>query len=209
MSYRKKNAKSKPVVKKLATKVNKIAKAMKGVLTHSDEVTAGQSMHTTGNVLQLSAIGQGVGEGQRHGNTCTLKRFRISGQIVSNPTTNNNQTVRFVIAMRKSNPDLNTPSITDIFSDPARPYSPLTTYVFGDYKILYDKLLTIRAQSSTATEKYTFRKTIDMKEIKQEYQNNTSATCENNSLWLFAIGDSALAGNPANIYMYNRLEFYP
>lgn len=209
MPYRKNKSGKKPAVKKLATKVNKIAKAMKGVLTHSDEVTAGQSMHTTGNVLQLSAIGQGVGEGQRHGNTCTLKRFRISGQIVSNPTTTNNQTVRFVVAMRKSNPELQTPSITDVFSDTARPYSPLSPYVFGDYKILYDKLLTIRAQSSGTAEKYSFRKTIDMKEVKQEYQNNTSATCENNSLWLFAIGDSALAGNPATIYMYNRIEFYP
>lgn len=206
---RKRLVRRKPVVKRLTRKVNKIVRAMRGELTHYDDIISAQGMHTSGVVFQTCAIGGGTNEGQRHGNTCALKRLRISGQVISNVSNVNNQTVRLVVAMRKSNPQLSTPDITDIYTDPARPYAPLTTYAWGDYKVLYDKMYTIRASQSSVIEKFTFRKTISLKEIKQEYQTSSSATCENNGIYVFVCGDTATGAQPAQLVMYNRLEFYP
>lgn len=207
LTLRKRGAK--PALKTIAKKVNRISKAMRGIVTHTDETQSGLGMHATGQVVQICNIGGGTGEGQRHGNTCSLKSLTVSGVVTSNVSNVQNQYGRFVVAMRKSNPELQTPAVTDVFTDPTRPYAPLSPYVFGDYKILYDKKISFNAGQVTQAENKMFSKTISLKDVKQEYQSNSSATCENNGLYIFICGNVATGSQPMTVSFLNRLNFYP
>jgi len=170
----KKRTKSKPrrkfIKRRWATSV-----ARKPENKHFD-VNISQSSATTGTLTLLSAVGQGVDDTQRVGNTLYLRTLFLVTQIGLNLAATS-QSIRLIILIDKQG--YNAPSVGDVI-EPAllggglAPISQYNHYYMSRFKILYDKTLKV---STGYGENLIWKRTIPLR-VNSHYIG-TSTTFKN------------------------------
>lgn len=159
---------------------------------------------STSTVVQLNSVAAGDTALTRDGNKLAMRslELRIKGNLEA---TTQNASIRFVLLIDKQ-PNNATISWGTVF-DSESPQSLRLIASMSRFEILMDKVIIVNATSTTALQKFFFKKYVKMPNIVSSYTDGSAAIPYTNSLILMYNSDVATGITDTDIFGQARLRF--
>lgn len=193
------------IAKRAERKVKDIARARE-IKYHN--YTNANNMDTSGVIECLTEIPQGDTASTRDGNQVSLRSIRLTAKVQNDGTAGISSTYRIIVFQDKQQVSDTSPAVGDVLLSA----SPISNYNYPDvtkrFKILYDKLFTIRNDAfyNTSTTSATslpgarvLRKFLYPTMKNAKYNGTTGTDYQKNMVYILYIADTAEAGNTLDV----------
>ena len=159
---------------------------------------------STSTVVQLTSVAAGDTALTRDGNKLAMRslELRIKGNLEA---TTQNATIRFVLLVDKQ-ANNGTISWGTVF-DSESPQSLRLIASLSRFDILMDKVITVNATSTSALQKFFFKKYVKIPNIIASFTDGTAAVPYTNSLVLMYNSDVATGATDTDVFGQARLRF--
>jgi len=161
------------------------------------DVSSALIANSSGSLLKLTSVPQGVGVNQRTGDTIIYKRFYMNYTLATNNSDLFN-TSRIIIFQWHPNDALLVPLVTDVLQT-ANLYSMYNFQFSNQYTIIFDHVYFMSGLTTapTVSGNIGFFGSVSLRPCKLQVEFAPAATTSSNALYLLDISDSALAPFPS------------
>lgn len=168
------------------------------------DISSSAQVLNAGALVNMVAISQGDGDGQRTGNSIFVRSFNMKASIDHNPVGDIIQKVRVMLVIDKQQLGDTNPSASDVLDTTGTtnaPFSMLNDSTVGRFTILKSRLYTVTTERPVQLVNWNIN-------LRHHVRYNGSATTDiqKGGIYLLTIGD--VATNPPTMHRFIRVAYH-
>lgn len=168
------------------------------------DISSSAQVLNAGALVNMVAISQGDGDGQRTGNSIFVRSLSMKGSIDHNPAGDIIQKVRVMLIIDKQQLGDTAPSASDVLDTTGTtnaPFSMLNDTTVGRFTILKSRLYTVTTERPVQLVNWN----INMRHHVR-YNGSASTDIQKGGIYLLTIGD--VATNPPAMHRFIRVAYH-